>query len=126
VYINRGPIPPFSMFVWGGVLIRVNPTAVELIRNKPALGPQNGKWLKRASFIPMCECAPFYSRRVQNMAKKRFRINYGWTRRPEVNLTLTLNLRLPQRENWSHRNISEIPLVDPTVGPKVNPRKRSK
>jgi len=31
--------------------IRVNPTAVELIRNKPSLGPENGKWLKRASFI---------------------------------------------------------------------------
>jgi len=31
--------------------IRVNPTAVELIRKKPSLGPQNGKWLKRASFI---------------------------------------------------------------------------
>jgi len=31
--------------------IRVNPTAVELIRKKPLLGPQNGKWLKRASFI---------------------------------------------------------------------------
>jgi len=32
--------------------IRVNPTTVELIRKKPSLGPQNGKWLKRASFIP--------------------------------------------------------------------------
>ena len=32
--------------------IRVNPTAVELIRKKNSLGPQNGKWLKRASFIP--------------------------------------------------------------------------
>jgi len=31
--------------------IRVNPTAVELIRKKASLGPQNGKWLKRASFI---------------------------------------------------------------------------
>jgi len=31
--------------------IRVNPTAVGLIRKKPSLGPQNGKWLKRASFI---------------------------------------------------------------------------
>jgi len=31
--------------------IRVNPTAVELIRKKPSLGPQNGKWLKRTSFI---------------------------------------------------------------------------
>jgi len=31
--------------------IRVNPTAVELIRKRPSLGPQNGKWLKRASFI---------------------------------------------------------------------------
>jgi len=31
--------------------IRVNPTAVELIRKNPSLGPQNGKWLKRASFI---------------------------------------------------------------------------
>jgi len=30
--------------------IRVNPTVVELIRKKPSLGPQNGKWLKRASF----------------------------------------------------------------------------
>ena len=31
--------------------IRVNPTAVELIRKKPSLGPQNGKLLKRALFI---------------------------------------------------------------------------
>jgi len=31
--------------------IRVNPTAVELIRKKTSLGPQNGKWRKRASFI---------------------------------------------------------------------------
>jgi len=31
--------------------IRVDPTAVELIRKNPSLGPQNGKWLKRASFI---------------------------------------------------------------------------
>ena len=31
--------------------IRVNPTAVELIKKKLSLGPQNGKWLKRASFI---------------------------------------------------------------------------
>jgi len=31
--------------------IRVNPTDVELMRKKPSLGPQNGKWLKRASFI---------------------------------------------------------------------------
>jgi len=31
--------------------IRANPTAVELIRKKPSLGPQNGKWLKRASSI---------------------------------------------------------------------------
>jgi len=31
--------------------IRVNPTAAELIRKKPSLGPQNGEWLKRASFI---------------------------------------------------------------------------
>jgi len=33
--------------------IRVNPTAVELIRKKPSQGPQNGKWLKRASFIAL-------------------------------------------------------------------------
>jgi len=31
--------------------ITVNPTAVELIRKKPSLGPQNGEWLKRALFI---------------------------------------------------------------------------
>jgi len=31
--------------------IRVNPTAVELLKKKPSLGPQNGKWLERASFI---------------------------------------------------------------------------
>jgi len=31
--------------------IGVNPTAVGLIRKQPSLGPQNGKWLKRASFI---------------------------------------------------------------------------
>jgi len=40
--------------------IRVNPTAVESIRKKPSLGPQNGKWLKRASFIEggeMSKCA---------------------------------------------------------------------
>jgi len=35
----------------GERFIRVNPTAVELIRKNPSLGPQNGKWLKRASFI---------------------------------------------------------------------------
>jgi len=35
--------------------IRVNPTAVELIRKKPSLGPQNGKWLRRASFIACSE-----------------------------------------------------------------------
>ena len=28
-----------------------NPTAVESIRKKPSLGPQNGNWLKRVSFI---------------------------------------------------------------------------
>jgi len=33
--------------------IRVDPTAVELIRKKPSLGSQNGKWLKRASFIAL-------------------------------------------------------------------------
>jgi len=33
------------------VFIRVNPTAVELIRKNPSRGPQNGKWLKRAAFI---------------------------------------------------------------------------
>jgi len=37
--------------------IRVNPTAVELIRKKPSLGPQNGKWLKRASFISSPSCS---------------------------------------------------------------------
>jgi len=31
--------------------IRVHPTAVELIGKKPSLGPQNGKWLERASFM---------------------------------------------------------------------------
>jgi len=36
----------------GEHFIRVNPTDVCLIQNKTAsLGPQNGKWLKRASFI---------------------------------------------------------------------------
>jgi len=42
---TRTPNPKLERF------IRVNPTAVELIRKKPSLGPQNGKWLKRASFI---------------------------------------------------------------------------
>jgi len=31
--------------------IRVNPTNVKSIKKKPSLGPQNGKWLKRASCI---------------------------------------------------------------------------
>jgi len=42
---TRTPNPKLEHF------IRVNPTDVLLIRKKPSLGPQNGKWLKRASFI---------------------------------------------------------------------------
>jgi len=49
--------PKFERF------IRVKPTAVELIRKKPSLGPQKGKWLKRASFIhPTCTSTIRYVR----------------------------------------------------------------
>jgi len=43
VYPN--PSPKLERF------IQVNPTAVEFTRKKPSLGPQNSRWLKRASFI---------------------------------------------------------------------------
>ena len=46
---------------------RVNPTAVELRRKKPSLGPQNGKWLKRASFIKTPKTSTEYSTHVSNI-----------------------------------------------------------
>jgi len=46
--------------------------------------------------------------------KGDFELSPGELLNPKSTLTLTLNLRLPQRENESQHQLSEIPLVDPT------------